>query len=54
MDFTAPHMGYIYASYALSGLVLVGLLVWVISRSKRLAAELAAKGLQDPGSKSSS
>jgi heme exporter protein CcmD len=54
MDYSAPHMGYIYTSYALSAVVLIGLLVWVMARSKKLAAELAAKGLTDPGSKASS
>ena len=51
MDYSAPHMGYIYASYALTAVVMIGLLVWVMARSRRLTAELANKGLSDPGSK---
>jgi heme exporter protein CcmD len=54
MDTTAAHLGYIYASYILSAGVMIGLLVWVMVRSKRLKAELGARGLADPGSKSAS
>jgi heme exporter protein CcmD len=49
MDYSAPHLGFVYASYALTAVVLAGLLIWVISRSRKLAAELAAKNLADPG-----
>jgi heme exporter protein CcmD len=49
MDYSAPHLGFVYASYALSAVVLIGLLVWVMARSRKLAAELAAKNLTDPG-----
>ncbi len=49
MDFSAPHLGFVYASYGLSAIVLVGLLLWVLARSKKLAGELAAKNLTDPG-----
>jgi heme exporter protein CcmD len=49
MDFSAPHLGFVYASYALSAVVLACLLIWVLTRSKRLTAELAAKNLTDPG-----
>lgn len=54
MDYSAAHLGYIYASYILSAVVMVGLLVWVMARSRKLTAELAAKGLADPGSKTGS
>ncbi len=33
---------------------MAGLLIWVLMRSKRLATELRAKGLSDPGSKTES
>lgn len=49
MDYSAPHLGFVYASYALSAIVLLGLLAWILTRSKKLAAELAAKDLTDPG-----
>ena len=54
MDFTAPHLGFVYASYGLTALAMAGLLIWVLMRSKRLATELRAKGLSDPGSKTES
>lgn len=49
MDYSAPHLGFVYVSYALTAVVLVGLLLWTVARSRRLAAELAAKNLNDPG-----
>jgi heme exporter protein CcmD len=49
MDYSAPHLGFVYASYGLSAIVLAGLLIWVITRSRKLVAELAAKNLSDPG-----
>jgi heme exporter protein CcmD len=49
MDFSAPHLGFVYASYVITAIVLAGLLFWVFSRSRKLAAELAAKNLSDPG-----
>jgi heme exporter protein CcmD len=49
MDQTSAHAGYVYVSYGLSALVLIGLLVWVLLRSKRLTQQLAARNLSDPG-----
>lgn len=46
MDFASPHAGFVLAAYLLSGLVLVGLCVWIIARKRSLAAE-AARVLKD-------
>ena len=39
MDLSAPHMGYIIGSYALSAILIVGLVVYVIARDRSLRAE---------------
>lgn len=41
MDFTAPHMGFVIASYGLSALLIVGLTLYVVLRDRRLRAEAA-------------
>ena len=43
MDFSAPHIGFVVAAYALSGVVLAGLTLNILVRERRLrrkAAEL--------------
>lgn len=42
MDFTAPHLGFVYASYALTALCLVGLIAYVLGRDRAARAEAAA------------
>lgn len=39
MDVTAPHFGFVVASYVLSAAVLIALLVWTLARKRRLDAE---------------
>jgi heme exporter protein D len=41
MDFSAPHMGFVIASYGLSALLIVGLTLWIVVRDRRLRAEAA-------------
>ncbi len=41
MDFSAPHMGFVIASYGLSALLIVGLTLYVVLRDRRLRAEVA-------------
>ncbi|MEJ1159800.1 heme exporter protein CcmD [Prosthecomicrobium sp. N25] len=54
-----PHWGFIVGAYALAGLVMVGLVVWVLADLKaqrRILADLEARGVRrrsardtDPG-----
>ena len=39
MDFVAPHMGFVIASYALSLVLICGLTIYVIVRDRKLRAE---------------
>lgn len=39
MDFAAPHVGFVIASYALSAILIVGLAAYVIARDRSLRAE---------------
>ncbi len=40
IDFSAPHVAFVLWSYALSGVVLGGLLFWVITRNRAIARRL--------------
>ena len=39
MDFTAPHLGFVLASYGLSAVLILGLVVYVLQRDRKLRAE---------------
>ena len=39
MDFSAAHIGFVVASYALSAIFLLGLTIYVVARDRRLRAE---------------
>ncbi len=39
MDFNAPHMGFIIASYALSAILICGLTIYILVKDRRLRAE---------------
>jgi heme exporter protein CcmD len=41
MDFSAPHMGFVIASYGLSAVLICGLALYIIRRDRRLRAEVA-------------
>lgn len=41
MDFTAPHLGFVIASYGLSALLIVGLALYIVLRDRRVRAEAA-------------
>ena len=45
MDFSAPHIGFVIAAYALSALCLLGLCFYVLKRDRAAAAKLKQ---QDP------
>jgi heme exporter protein CcmD len=40
MDLAAPHLGFVFAAYGLSVLVLAGLVLWLRHRSRALARAL--------------
>jgi heme exporter protein CcmD len=40
MDFTANHIGFVIASYALSFIFLAGLIITTLGRDRRLRAEV--------------
>lgn len=42
MDFSAAHAGFVIGAYALSAVVLVGLVVYVLGRDRLLRGEAAA------------
>ena len=44
MDLSAPHMGYVIGSYALSVILIIGLVVYVLARDRRLRAEAERLG----------
>ena len=41
MDFSAPHAGFVTASYVLSAVLLIGLVAYVLIRDRNLRAEAA-------------
>lgn len=41
MDFTAPHIGFVIAAYALSAVLLAGLTLSILLRDRRLRKEAA-------------
>jgi heme exporter protein CcmD len=41
MDLTAPHLGFVYGAYALSAILIVGLVIYVVGRDRSLRAEVA-------------
>jgi heme exporter protein D len=41
MDFSNPHIGFVVASYAITAVVLAGLIGWVIARGRSLDRRLA-------------
>lgn len=44
MDLSAPHMGYVIGSYALSVILIIGLVVYVLARDRSLRAEAERLG----------
>ena len=40
MDFAAPHIGFVVGAYALSVILIVGLVVYVMARDRSLRAEV--------------
>ncbi len=40
MDFSANHITYVIASYAISGVCVIGLFLYVVLRDRALAAKL--------------
>jgi len=40
MDLTAPHLGFVFAAYGLSLVVLAGLVLWLTHRNRTLARAL--------------
>jgi heme exporter protein CcmD len=51
MDWSADYIGFVAAAYGISGIVLLGVLVWTLRRAKVLKAQLTALKLSDPGQK---
>ncbi len=47
MDFSAPHMGFVISSYAVTIVVLGGLALWIFGRARFVARRL--KQLDDEG-----
>jgi heme exporter protein CcmD len=41
MDLAAPHLGFVFAAYGLSLIVLAGLILWLRHRNRTLARSLA-------------
>ena len=39
MELSAPHMGYVIGSYALSAILIIGLVVYVLTRDRALRAK---------------
>ncbi len=39
MDMSAPHMGFVIASYALSAIFICGLTVYILLKDRKLRAE---------------
>ena len=51
MDWTADHVGFVFAAYAIVTFVLVSVLVHTLWRAKALKKTLADMNLSDPGQK---
>jgi heme exporter protein CcmD len=51
MDWTADHVGYVVAAYAIVVLVLAGVLVRTLLKAKSLKAALREMNLPDTGQK---
>jgi heme exporter protein CcmD len=51
MDWTADHVGYVVAAYAIVALVLAGVLVRTLMKAKSLKAALREMNLPDTGQK---
>ena len=41
MDFTAPHSGFVIASYGLSALLIVGLTLFIVVRDRKVRTDAA-------------
>jgi heme exporter protein CcmD len=52
IDFSADHIGFVLASYGIVALVLIGLVVAVLNRSRDLKRQLAELNLPEPGARS--
>jgi heme exporter protein CcmD len=49
MDWSADHVGFVYAAYVLVGLVLMGLLLNTLLKARRLKQVLKNMKLSEPG-----
>ena len=47
MDFSATHIAYVIASYAISGVCVIGLFLYVVLRDRALAAKLKNNSERD-------
>ena len=47
MDFSAAHVSYVIASYAISGVCVMGLFLYVLLRDRALAAKLKQNAEKD-------
>jgi heme exporter protein CcmD len=43
MDFSAAHAGYVYASYGISAICILGLLVFVLLRDRSLQRKIKSR-----------
>ncbi len=49
MDWSADHVGFVIAAYAISGAVLLGLLLNTLFKARRLKQQLKDLKLSEPG-----
>jgi heme exporter protein CcmD len=49
MDWSADHVGFVFAAYAIVGLVLMGLLLNTVLKARRLKRVLKDLKLSEPG-----
>jgi heme exporter protein CcmD len=49
MDWSADHVGFVFAAYAIVGLVLMGLLLNTLLKARRLQRVLKDMKLSEPG-----
>jgi heme exporter protein CcmD len=47
MDFSAAHVSYVITSYAISGVCIIGLFLYVVLRDRALAAKLKKNAEKD-------
>jgi heme exporter protein CcmD len=40
MDLSAPHLGYVFSAYAVTAVVLFGLIAYILMRDRRLARDV--------------